>query len=208
MPRSDRDNQDLRSARRAEILAAATRVFTTKGVARTKVADIAAAAGLSNGLLYHYFPSKEAVFEAIAIEMMQQADADVLGLEGRAIDRLAAAMHRRIAVLGSPTPDASRVVMQAVLEGAELSPELHARLLEHLQRMVERVAALVAEAQADGDIEPTLPAAEVAHVLLYLFRGMSIRIPDFPVPLPAASTVLRLLQPASASREQPTRRVS
>ncbi|MDD4924106.1 MAG: TetR/AcrR family transcriptional regulator [Dehalococcoidales bacterium] len=42
-------------------------MFAEGGFARTTVKDIATSAGISNGLMYHYFPSKEKLLEA-AIE--------------------------------------------------------------------------------------------------------------------------------------------
>ena len=42
-------------------------MFADGGFSRTTVKDIAASAGISNGLMYHYFPSKEKLLEA-AIE--------------------------------------------------------------------------------------------------------------------------------------------
>jgi AcrR family transcriptional regulator len=48
-----------------EILDAATRVFGAKGLARTKMSDIAAEAGVSQGTLYNYVESKEALFRLL-----------------------------------------------------------------------------------------------------------------------------------------------
>src|SRR5215217_6740993 len=54
--------------RRRAILDAAVRVFARKGAHATRVGDIAAEAGVSHGLLYHYFRSKEDVLETIFSE--------------------------------------------------------------------------------------------------------------------------------------------
>lgn len=54
--------------RREQLLDAALRVFAGKGVAGASVKDIATAAGVTPGLLYHYFPSKEAVVVALLRE--------------------------------------------------------------------------------------------------------------------------------------------
>lgn len=49
------------STRRAELLALAGEMFATKGFAQTTVRDIADAAGILSGSLYHHFTSKEAM---------------------------------------------------------------------------------------------------------------------------------------------------
>ena len=61
-PRKPEDNRELLEQRRSEILEAALKVFARRGLAGTRVGDIAAAAGLSHGLIYHYFRSKDEIF--------------------------------------------------------------------------------------------------------------------------------------------------
>lgn len=51
-------------ATRKRIFAAALRLFRSKGIAPTTVREIAAEAGISPGLAYYYFPSKEAIVSA------------------------------------------------------------------------------------------------------------------------------------------------
>ena len=48
-----------------ELLAAAERRFAVAGYAGTSIEDIVRAAGVTRGALYHHFPSKAAVFEAV-----------------------------------------------------------------------------------------------------------------------------------------------
>lgn len=64
MPRTEESNQRIREEQKRKILAAAIKVFAYKGLAATKMADIAAEAGISYGLLYHYFDNKELIFKA------------------------------------------------------------------------------------------------------------------------------------------------
>lgn len=61
-----RRNQEERSGRsRARILAAALRLFSTKGYHGTSMRDIAVAARVSTGNVYHQFPDKETVFRTL-----------------------------------------------------------------------------------------------------------------------------------------------
>jgi AcrR family transcriptional regulator len=53
------------SARRAEIVAIAGELFATRGYANTTVREIADAAGILSGSLYHHFDSKESMIEAL-----------------------------------------------------------------------------------------------------------------------------------------------
>ncbi len=60
-----RKRTEAPEVRRAQLLDAARTCFIRSGFASTKVADIAAEAGVSVGLVYRFFPSKEALVEAI-----------------------------------------------------------------------------------------------------------------------------------------------
>ena len=55
----------LVSERREEILALAAKIFADKGYASTTVREIADAAGILSGSLYHHFASKEAMLDEI-----------------------------------------------------------------------------------------------------------------------------------------------
>jgi len=50
--------------RRAQLLELGARLFTVHAYDEVSVEDIAAAAGISKGLLYHYFPSKRELYVA------------------------------------------------------------------------------------------------------------------------------------------------
>ena len=54
--------------RGSEIARAALDLFVTKGFAATKLEDVARAAGVSKGLPYLYFKSKEELFKAVIVE--------------------------------------------------------------------------------------------------------------------------------------------
>ena len=66
------------------IVDAALKVFSTKGYASTRMADIAREADMSYGLVYHYFENKEKLFDAIVenwwtgfydeLEMLKKSD--------------------------------------------------------------------------------------------------------------------------------------
>jgi AcrR family transcriptional regulator len=56
---------ERRDKTRASIVKTARRMFGEHGFAATTMDDIAAGAGVAKGSLYHHFPAKEAVFEAV-----------------------------------------------------------------------------------------------------------------------------------------------
>jgi AcrR family transcriptional regulator len=61
------------NARRAEIVATAREVFATSGYAESGLAEIASAAKVSKGLLYHYFPEgRPQLFVSVMHELLAE----------------------------------------------------------------------------------------------------------------------------------------
>ena len=60
-----RSQADRRAETRALLLGAARELFASKGFAETGTPEIAAAAGLTRGALYHHFADKTALFAAV-----------------------------------------------------------------------------------------------------------------------------------------------
>jgi len=56
---------EIRETRKAQIMEAALELFAKKGFHSTSVADISKEAGISKGLLYNYFESKEALIKEL-----------------------------------------------------------------------------------------------------------------------------------------------
>jgi AcrR family transcriptional regulator len=65
MPRTAEQNEQIRQATRTAIVEAAMTCFAQNGYAHTSIRQIATQAGISSGLMYHYFESKEALLEAV-----------------------------------------------------------------------------------------------------------------------------------------------
>jgi AcrR family transcriptional regulator len=70
-PRSAAANRLLRDATRARLITHALRLFGERGFASTPVSAIAESAGVSQGLLYHYFPGKTELLVAIFEETIR-----------------------------------------------------------------------------------------------------------------------------------------
>src|SRR5579872_7086173 len=69
---------DRREKTRTAIVKAAKRIFGERGFAATTMDDIAAGARVAKGAVYHHFPAKEAVFEAVfeqvSLELVSELD--------------------------------------------------------------------------------------------------------------------------------------
>src|SRR5215475_13303577 len=90
--------QERVDRRRAQILAAASRVFARQGFHRTTVREVAREAGIADGTIYLYFASKQELLLALLGELARVGErpADFVALaemDARAF--LDAYLHRR-----------------------------------------------------------------------------------------------------------------
>ena len=69
-PRTEAQFEAIRQESREAILDAALKLFAKKGFSRTTTADIAREAGISKGLIYNYFRSKEGILDSLIDQFM------------------------------------------------------------------------------------------------------------------------------------------
>jgi AcrR family transcriptional regulator len=73
MARNQQRSEAMREQSRGAILAAALEVFGESGFAQSTTAEIAEKAGVSKGLVFNYFPSKDALLQALVEKMLGEA---------------------------------------------------------------------------------------------------------------------------------------
>ncbi|GGZ63425.1 TetR/AcrR family transcriptional regulator [Streptomyces subrutilus] len=154
--------------RRRHIVDAAAGLFAARGFERTTTAEICKAAGMSAGNLFHYFPTKRAIFHAVFVEDEQERAAKA----GRFAAALAsddpwAALLDVVDLLTAPAlePLVPALVMEAVIQ-AYRDPELEALLSRDEEDERGAVTALLRRAAAAGALDPGLePEATAAWVM-------------------------------------------
>jgi AcrR family transcriptional regulator len=166
-------------ARKTHIIESALVLFASKGFAETTTSDICRAAGISTGSLFHYFPSKQAVFYGIwELDRTEwdevfaaQADADPWAALMTIVDKLAA--------------DATEPIMGGllveVIAQAHRDPEFAAGLAENDRRQIGDLAHIIRRLREAGLADPGLPDEEAARWVLTLtdsFLGRGYPEPD------------------------------
>lgn len=69
-PRTQEQFEEMRESRREQIMNAALELFATEGYSHCSISRLASHAGISKGLMYNYFHSKEALLVALIEEGM------------------------------------------------------------------------------------------------------------------------------------------
>lgn len=153
--------------RPAELMEAALRVFAGRGYRSARLDEVAAAAGVTKGTLYHYFANKEELLRR-ALEHYQE----------RAFGRVAGAL--REAAEGAPASERIRVALHELFAGSD---PLRAEVLLVLQAAAHEVpevyrewlrrgpvkgwrlvARLIAEGQEAGELRRDVDGEVAARV--------------------------------------------
>jgi len=81
MPRTKEQFEEIRKSSKQKILDAALEVFAKEGYHSSTVGAIAKKAGISQGLMYNYFKSKEELLNELMIGMMENMMAEFLPIK-------------------------------------------------------------------------------------------------------------------------------
>ena len=180
MPRTAEHIQRLKDERRQEILLAALRVFARKGPTATKISDIAAAAGLSHGLVYHYFESKDAVYRALLLEAMEEAQLLVEDLRdpslGDGEESPLARLRRLIATwkeLATKEPEVFLLILQGAVSES-IPQEAAAEMVRFHETFFLPVVALMEEGQRCGEIVKGISPRELTSTLMAMLHGLTV----------------------------------
>ena len=148
--------KEKKERRRQEILYAALELFVTKGYAATKITDIAKSANMSRGLMFHYFESKEKLYE----ELIR------MGLEGTAypgeqkcehvIDFFINFTEELFAYMKEQPVVAKFFVLMAEAQRSEATPE-HIREIAMRVNVIEQFVPIVEWGQKEGTIKEGSP---------------------------------------------------
>lgn len=166
--------------RRQEILAAAAQVITDRGLAETRIQDIAEACGVSTGLILYYFESKD----RLLAEALTFANDQFYLRTSREIRRIPSAREqlRRVIDLSVPgyLPEYGRLDEWAlwieVWVRALRDPEM-AKDREALdQRWRSQLAEIIRGGQGSGEFSSAEDPDELALRIAALMDGLAIQV--------------------------------
>jgi len=158
-PRGKKLNEQMRADASAKITRAALEVFTEYGYHGATMEQIMRASGLSKGLVYHYFSSKEKVFIHLvdaALDISRNTWQDALDSPGTAWERIEKLSENVVKIAFTDESSLySLIMVQATIQGKGIPG-----LMEHIiQRMdyYNKLPQLIAEAQISGEAAPGDP---------------------------------------------------
>jgi len=192
---------------RERLLRAAADVFADRGYDGTRVADIAAAAGVSNGALYAHFASKADLLAGALRTHGRRLLADVFAADpDRSVTDL-------LLVIGRWLPrrrDARGYLIVEALVAARRDEDLARPMRDYVGERADWLAGLMRVAQSDGEIDPALSPGALAHLCLLLAMGSGLVTPDLHAVddgewAAVLSRVVAALAPAPATAQTGTK---
>ncbi|RAP42580.1 TetR family transcriptional regulator [Rhodovulum viride] len=164
----------IQQRNRETILGAALEVFSQHGFRGATLDQIAQAAGLSKPNLLYYFPSKEAMHEALLAGLMDTWLAPLRALDpgGEPLDEILGYVHRKL-LLSRDFPRESRLFANEILQGAE---RIRPTLEGELKTLVDQTAAVISGWAREGRIAPVDP-----YHLIFSIWALTQHYADFDV---------------------------
>lgn len=177
MSRSAEQNQRMRDDRREKILQHALKLFSSKGLRSTRTADIAAAAQMSQGLLYHYFRSKEDIFTELirdAFEKMNAAAEELENLEAPAKDKVVLALTKLTEGIRDSEDFAGTVMLIAQAGVSTDTPAEARRILDEKSGIpYASMERIMRAGQQEGTIKD-FSARQLALVFMTAIKGFAL----------------------------------
>jgi AcrR family transcriptional regulator len=160
---------------RERLLRAAAGVFAERGYDGTRVADIAAAAGVSNGALYAHFGSKAELLVCALRTHGRRLLADLFAADpSRSITDM-------LLLVGRSLPRQRDPCGNLIVEGlvaARRDEEVARPMRDYLGERADWLAELMRLAQGGGELDPALSPNALAHFCLLLAIGSALVTPD------------------------------
>ncbi|GAA0913589.1 TetR/AcrR family transcriptional regulator [Nonomuraea longicatena] len=160
--------------RRAELLAATRRVVLEKGLANTRIADIAKAVNVSGGLIHYHFATKDELITAMLRATLDIESASLDRLvhgPGRAAERLDAVLQYYIP---DTHPDQSWLLWLDAWNTAVREPAVNTIVRELESTWLRAIERVIAEGVTAGEFACDDPAG-AAERLDAMLDGLAIR---------------------------------
>jgi TetR/AcrR family transcriptional regulator, regulator of autoinduction and epiphytic fitness len=166
MPSAVPYREQMLRVREDAIVQAMNRLLVTKGYDLVTVDEVAADAGLSKASLYKHFTSKEELAAAAMIRVLDRAIAFVESLRQTAAN--ASAVEQLVAVVRWTLEVQLAGEMPTLpSENSRLTTALRANrgYMDRLIDLSDRLGAWISQAQADGGLNPELPAEMILYTM-------------------------------------------
>ena len=190
---------EQKEQRKAVILTSALDLFIRKGYGETKVADIAKAADMSMGLLFHYFDSKEKLYEELIRIGCERLKMDFHFTDESPLDTFKVVVEELFKIICT-NPSAAKmfVLMENAQHLEHLSEDLK-EMLSEADKLIKRSIPFIEKGQLLGEIRQGNPEA-LAVSFWCSIQGIAQYIALHPeTPCPNTMWIISILENKEAN---------
>ncbi len=185
-PRNEEQNAQIKDERREQILSAALKVFARRGFAATKISDIVAQGGISHGLVYHYFKSKEDIFYELLHRALSTSGESLLMVEALPISPLQKVYETAKYILtGIDQWEDTSYYFLIVIHAALMDTRDNEKVFAESEVAVESLMRILKQGQALGEVREgderemaILFFAAIQGVAFYKLSMKNFKLPD------------------------------
>jgi AcrR family transcriptional regulator len=176
-PRSKQLSEEMRAQSRAALIESGRRLFSERGYFNCKVSDIARQAGMSQGNLYWYFSGKEDLLKAVLAEGFEKlgaAMAQAAAAPGSGREKFTHLLDDLLSFADQRTDFAQIMLSLMGHGGDEFFAELGFDMRQIGLGYTQSVAAILAQAQAEGSIPGEVDPVVPTMLFFGLFNGLNL----------------------------------
>jgi AcrR family transcriptional regulator len=168
-----RVNERVKAETRRALLEAAARAFAESGYHGANIDRVSEDAGLAKGTVYNYFPSKQAVFNAVLLEACRMASdaADAVPDSAPTRARLEAFVAGNMA--WARANEALALLFARELIGGDV--QTRELILEASSRCVDKVAIILQAGSERGELALEGPASALALTFIVLANALLLQ---------------------------------
>jgi len=151
------------------LLLVAAQTFTERGYDGTSMEDLARELGITKSAIYHHVSGKDELLRLAtnrALDGLTAAVDEAAAVEGRAIDRLEYVVRRSVEVLVDELPFVTLLLRVRGNTPVERHAISRRREIDHA------ISALVAHAEAEGDVRPDVDPDVTARLLFGMVNSL------------------------------------
>lgn len=172
MPKTREQNEKIKDSKKKEIISSALYLFATEGYKATSIDDIMNNIGSAHSLFYHYFSSKEELFQLILKNIMEEMGKDLsdIDMNKSANETMEELLDKILKMLPKKEKsEAIYLLLNLHLQKNQIPAEEkdHKTIWDFIRNLVER-------GQREGDFLEGDPR-EYTIVLLVLIQGLAYK---------------------------------
>lgn len=160
------------------LILAAYHCIAEKGFEGLRLREVAAQVGLNHATLHHYFPTKEALVQAVVLYVTQRLAQTTATAEGAPVDRLR--FHLRLLQQRMREEPALFIALSEIGLRAQRDPAIRATAQQQVEEWHTFLVSILKAGIKQGNWSEDLDAEAVASAIIAVIQSVSLNVTLLP----------------------------